>query len=223
MNDNTDGANLCAECGTRLAEGSFVCSDCGAVVERNVVSSSVRARQQRDANRPRSRLGYVLLVLLVIVSLTCCCYLMVMQDAESAARILGPGSITFGSSCTVSRPSYTVVVEGKRSQFRHGDQIAYLAELKGSLDNFHWYFLDVALSRVTSSGEEQQVDKTVIKWEQAARWNQYCGKLDFLYPMGAGQYRLRLLVNGKDATAIPSVGSWPHGTVLAQGDFEITE
>lgn len=121
--------------------------------------------------------------------------------APFTSTVVGPGRIEFGSDYVESAGSIISITDPK-SAFSSGEQFAWVARLRGSAKTTR---LNLVLSRITSGGGEQVVDKGVMDIADP-KFDTVFGKLPSGIQTGSGRYKFR--VTSGDNT-------------LAEGEFEI--
>ena len=152
------------------------------------------------ANRKRQSIGVRIIAVLVGIG-----YLWLFGapflGASSVTTVTGPSIIEFGTDYTEMSNSVSVSIP--KSRFSLGDQVAWVAQLRGPVKTTR---VDLVLSKVGVSGGEVVLDRSVINIADPNSTILY-GRFPLLFTQD-GNYKLRIIYNDKS---------------LAEGAFKVSK
>jgi ribosomal protein L40E len=216
---------FCTKCGVELPPESSFCSKCGSPVRPK--STSIKPREvPRIPKRPWyfSDLFLILTFLFVtpigagliladkqqrrwvkvivgIIGLGSVVYFgYFFLGAPFTSTMVGPGRIEFSSDYVESAGSISITEP--KSTFSPGEQFAWVARLRGSAKTTR---LNLVLSRITSSGGEQVIDRNVMDIADP-KFDTVFGKSPSGIKTGSGRYKFRVMSGDN---------------ILAEGEFEM--
>jgi len=225
MSERSGSTLFCSRCGAGLAPDSSFCPKCGSPVRPK--STPIKVREViRIPKRPWyfSNLFLILTFLFVtpigagliladkqqsrwlkvIVGIIGLGYMVYFGyfflGAPFTSTMVGPGKIEFGSDYVESAGSISIT--DPKSAFSSGEQFAWVARLRGSAKTTR---LNLVLSKITSSGGEQVIDRGVMDIANP-KFDTVFGKSPSGIQTGSGRYKFRVMSGDN---------------VLAEGEFEM--